>query len=126
MAAAWRDWPWRVADGSTGLAGVATSTPWKGREAYRWTVEVGVYVAAGERGRGLGTALLDSLVDSLASRGIRTLVAGIAQPNPASVSLFEGRGFRPAGVLPAVGFKAGAWRDVGYWTLRLGGEGPPE
>ena len=52
------------------------------------------------------------------------MIAGIALPNPGSVGLFEKLGFRHAGTLPAVGFKQGAWRDVGYWTLDLGA-GPP-
>ena len=38
----------------------------------------------------------------------------------------EALGFKQAGLLPRVGYKDGAWRDVGYWALHLGGDGPPE
>lgn len=106
------------------VVGFARSMPWKAREAYAWTAEVGVYVADGRRGAGVGRALVAALVERLRDVGFRTLLAGIAVPNAASVALCEGLGFVHAGTLPGVGYKAGAWRDVGYWSLSLG-EGPP-
>ena len=48
-------------------------------------------------------------------------VAGITLPNPASVALHEACGFEPIGVYRRVGFKAGGWRDVGWWQLDLAG-----
>ena len=44
---------------------------------------------------------------------------GIALPNPASVGLHEACGFKPVGVYSNVGFKLGAWRDVGWWQRSL-------
>jgi phosphinothricin acetyltransferase len=46
--------------------------------------------------------------------------AGITLPNPASVGMHEAMGLRPVGVYPGVGFKRGAWHDVGWWQLSLG------
>jgi phosphinothricin acetyltransferase len=45
--------------------------------------------------------------------------AGITQPNAASVKLHEALGFRRIATYPTVGFKLGAWRDVGWWQARL-------
>ena len=45
--------------------------------------------------------------------------AGIALPNNASVGLHEAMGFRLVGVYRGVGYKLGAWRDVGWWGLAL-------
>ena len=45
--------------------------------------------------------------------------AGIALPNNASVGLHEAMGFRLVGVYKAVGYKLGAWRDVGWWGFAL-------
>lgn len=111
-------YPWLVATGGRkAFLGFAKAGPWKSRGAYAWTVEIGVYVDPGARGRGVGRALYDDLLPKLRAAGFRTVIAGIALPNEASVRLHEAVGMRPAGVLPKVGFKFGAWRDVGYWTL---------
>jgi phosphinothricin acetyltransferase len=119
--------PFLVAELTGAVVGFARATPWKTRGAYAWTAEVGVYVAPGQQGRGLGRALLAAVVDEARARGFRTLLAGIALPNPASVALCEGLGFQRVGVLPRVGFKQGAWRDVGYWARTWADEppGPP-
>ena len=53
----------------------------------------------------------------------------ITLPNEASVALHESLGFVPVGVYRRIGWKAGAWRDVGWWQLELdpgGGDPPPE
>ena len=38
---------------------------------------------------------------------------------PASVGLHETLGFRPVGVYEHVGYKLGAWHNVGWWQLAL-------
>jgi phosphinothricin acetyltransferase len=43
------------------------------------------------------------------------MVAGITLLNPASVALNESVGYRQLGPLERVGFKEGAWWDVGLW-----------
>jgi L-amino acid N-acyltransferase YncA len=76
-------------------------------------------------GRRLCQALLDRLVD----QGVHVAVVGITLPNPASVALTESLGFEPVGVYRRIGYKAGAWRDVGWWQRELlpaGDEGPDE
>ncbi len=45
--------------------------------------------------------------------------AGITLPNEASVGLHESLGFLPVGVYREIGWKQGAWRDVGWWQLEL-------
>jgi len=48
-----------------------------------------------------------------------TVHAGITLPNPGSVGLHEAMGFRMVGVYRSVGYKLGAWHDVGWWQLAL-------
>jgi phosphinothricin acetyltransferase len=72
------------------------------------------------RGRGIGRALYRELLRLLEAQGFRNAYAGIALPNEPSVRLHEGVGFAPIGVYRDVGFKHGAWHDVGWWGLRLG------
>ena len=78
-----------------------------------------MYVADGNRRNGVGRALYRSLLEVLRRQGYRQALAGIALPNPASVALHESVGFRPAGVQRQVGWKLGAWHDVGWWQREL-------
>ena len=116
--------PFLVAEIDGAVAGYARSSPWKERGAYAWTAEVGIYLDRAHIGRGLGGTLGQALLEALEGLGFRTILAGIALPNDASVGLFESLGFRPVGVFEQVGHKHEAWRDVGYWSLHLG-DGPP-
>lgn len=110
--------PWVVADDGAVL-GYAYATQHRGRAAYDWSVDVSVYLAARARRRGLGRALYTALLDLLAAQGYVNAFAGIALPNAASVGLHETLGFTPVGVYRSVGWKLGAWHDVGWWQRRL-------
>jgi phosphinothricin acetyltransferase len=111
---------WLVAERDGAVAGFAYATPYRARPAYRWAVETSVYVSAAGHGRGTGRALYEALLAELESRGFRAACAAIALPNPPSVALHEAVGFAPVGIFRDIGFKAGAWRDVGWWQRPLG------
>jgi L-amino acid N-acyltransferase YncA len=118
---------WVVAEKEGRLVGFARAMPFKESAGYRWSVTVSIYVAEGARGRGVGTALYSALFDRLRERGFRMACAGIALPNEASVSLHESLGFELVGVNREIGWKQGAWRDVGWYQLELtpAPDGPP-
>jgi L-amino acid N-acyltransferase YncA len=121
--------PWLVLEEDGEVIGYAYSSPHRSRRAYRWAVDVAVYVAAEHRGRGHGRALYEALIERLREQRFHVACAGIALPNDASVALHERLGFVPVGVYRRIGWKAGAWRDVGWWQLELaspGDEPPPE
>ena len=107
------------------VAGVAWSAAHKSRGAYAWAVDVAVYVAEETSGQGIGTKLQKRIVDCLRRQGYVSALAIIVVPNEASVRLHEGLGFRPVGVMPRMGFKQGAWRDVGIWHLPLAASDEP-
>jgi L-amino acid N-acyltransferase YncA len=113
-------YPWLVLTDGAGVAGYAYGHAYQPRPAYRWSVETSVYIADGRRGAGLGGALYGSLLDVLALQGYRQALAGVALPNPASVSLHEACGFRLTGVQERLGWKLGAWHDVGWFQRELG------
>lgn len=118
--------PFLVAtDGAGGTLGYARASRWKDREAYDWAVEVGVYVRPDAQGQGVGRALYAALFPQLLALGYRSIIAGIALPNPPSVRLHESFGMKLVGTFPRVGFKHGRWIDVAYWVLTAG-DGPPE
>jgi phosphinothricin acetyltransferase len=88
-------------------------------------VDVSAYVAEGSHGRGIGRALYSELLCLLERQGFHSAYAGIALPNDKSVGLHEAVGFVPIGVYKEVGFKHGAWHDVGWWRRPLGAGPPP-
>jgi L-amino acid N-acyltransferase YncA len=119
-------YPWLVAVSGDQLLGYVYAGEHSGRAAYRWSVNVTAYVAATARGQGVGRRLYDVLMAILRAQGFRSAFAGITLPNEASVGLHEAIGFEPLGVYREVGFKLGAWRDVGWWRLALAsGDGAP-
>ena len=114
-----RSFPWFVLEDGGAILGYAYASPHKDRAAYRWSVDVAVYVREDQRRKGVAGALYEALLPSLRMMGIHNAVAVIALPNPASVSLHESLGFSLVGVYPNIGFKLGEWHDVGHWLLRL-------
>ena len=120
MTVAGTDYPWLVAVGARGLLGYTYGAPHRSRGAYRFAVEVSVYLDKNTRGRGLGRRLLSALLGELESRGFATALAGTTSPNPASTALFNSLGFEEIGVFRRVGFKFDAWHDVSWWQKRLG------
>lgn len=120
--------PWLVCTTDDGVVGYAYASRHRDRAAYRWAVDTAVYLAAPARGRGFGRWLHAALHDVLTAQGYRQAFAGITLPNPASVALHERSGYRPVGTYRQVGYKLGAWHDVGWWQrpLRPGPEPPSE
>ena len=68
------------------------------------------------------------LFTRLRAQGIFKAYAGILVPNPASQAFHESLGFTLVGIYRGIGYKLGAWRDVGWWQLALQPEldSPPE
>lgn len=119
--------PWLVAEQGGEVIGYAYASPHRDRAAYRWTADAAVYVHGDHHREGVGRRLYGDLFDRLRRQGFRTVCAGITLPNDGSVGLHTALGFAPVGVYRGVGWKAGAWRDVGWWQLDLGDgrPGPP-
>ncbi len=111
--------PWLVAEIDRHLVGFAYASRHRHRAAYRWSADCSVYVDPVHHRRGIGRALYARLLDDMSALGYRSLFAGIALPNPASIHLHEVMGFEPVGVFRDVGYKFAAWRDVGWWQRRL-------
>jgi phosphinothricin acetyltransferase len=116
--------PWLVIEEGGGVRGYAYACPHRGRPAYRWAADVSVYVAAGHRGRGFGRSLYEALFDRLRAQRFQVACAGITLPNEASIALHERLGFVAVGTYGRIGWKDGAWRDVGWWQLELMPAGP--
>jgi phosphinothricin acetyltransferase len=110
-----------AADADGAVLGYATTSRWRPKAAYDTTVESSVYCRPDAVGRGVGSALYAALFASLAAEDIHRIVAGISQPNPASVALHRRVGFRQVGVFSNVGRKFGQYWDVAWFERPLQG-----
>lgn len=99
----------------SGLIGYAYASKWKGRCAYRYSLEISVYLEHGKSGMGAGSSLYSELLGRLTDLGYHVVIGGITLPNPASVALHEKFGMAKVAHFNEVGFKFGKWIDVGYW-----------
>ena len=111
--------PWLVSASGDQILGYAYACQHRTRAGYRWSVDVAVYVSPAHRKKGVGRALYYELFWILRLQGFFNAYAGIALPNPASVALHEAVGFVPVGTYKQVGYKLGAWHDVGWWQMSL-------
>ncbi|MES2304577.1 MAG: arsinothricin resistance N-acetyltransferase ArsN1 family B [Gemmatimonadota bacterium] len=111
--------PWIVAEEGGVVVGYAYASRWKARVGYRFSVESTIYLAQAATGKGIGTALYQSLLDLLREGPTHLVIGGIGLPNPASVALHERLGFEKVAQFKEVGIKFGTWIDVGYWQLKL-------
>ena len=94
------------------VAGWAALTPFSKRPVYRGVAEASVYVAEASRSAGVGSALMQGVIDRSEAAGIWTLLAKIFPENAASLAMAARFGFRTVGVLERIGQQNGAWRDV--------------
>ncbi len=111
--------PWLVSESGGEIVGYAYASRHRERAAYQWSADVSVYVAAGARRKGIGRELYAPLLGILQDLSYYSALAGIVLPNPASVGLHEAMGFRPIGIYRNIGYKRGAWHDVGWWQCQL-------
>ncbi len=109
---------WLVAEDAGKVLGYAYASPWKERSAYRFSVEVTVYLGPDCTRRGWGTRLYEALFAELKCGPTRVAMGGLALPNDASVALHEKFGTKVAHFRD-VGFKFGKWIDVAYWQANL-------
>ena len=114
-----RRFAWLVDEQGGVVTGYAYASPHRERAAYRWAVEVTVYLDARFRGQGIGRALYAELFGLLRAQGLFQAYAGIALPNPASQAFHEAMGFTLVGIYRGIGYKLGAWWDTGWWQLAL-------
>lgn len=112
--------PWLVCERDGHVTGYAYAGVHRDRPAYQWTVEVSAYVHPDSHRKGIGRALYTSLLAVLERQGYQNAVAGVTLPNEASIGLHTSLGFTMLGTYRRIGFKLGAWRDVGWLERDIG------
>lgn len=119
--------PYLVAEREGRVAGYAYANTYRTRPAYRYTVEDSIYVDPVLQGQGIGTVLLERLIEETEARGFRQMIAVIGDSmQVGSIALHRRAGFTFCGTLHAVGFKFGRWIDSVFMQRALGeGERTP-
>ena len=116
-------WPFLVAElagaGGREVAGYAYVTQFRDRPAYRYACENSIYVRHDCMGRGVGTTLLQALLERAGAFGFKQVVAVIGGAEPSSIALHAKCGFAEVGRLRKVGFKHGKWLDTVYMQREL-------
>lgn len=113
--------PYLVAEADGDVLGYSYASAYRPRPAYRYAIEDSVYLADGQGGRGLGTALLGALIARCEAGPWRQMIAVIGDSaNLASVALHRRHGFELTGTLRSVGFKLGRWVDTPLMQRALG------
>lgn len=113
-----------VADVDGSVLGWAAATPTSDRDVYRGVIEHSVYVDPQATSRGLGSALLESLIERARGLGFWMIQASILPENIGSLRMHEKAGFRQVGRRERIGFMtfgphAGTWRDTVLIEKRL-------
>ncbi len=128
-AADWEKWydnhnignhPLIVCEMGGEVAGYATLSSYREKEAYKSTVELSVYVSPLHRKMGVGTALMDAIITmAKEDESIHTVVSVITAGNEASCRLHEKFGFTFCGTIREVGEKFGRYVDIENYSLMV-------
>ena len=121
-------YPFLTAEEGGEIAGFAYAAAFRPHDAYRWDVELTIYLQPGLEGQGIGSQLMATLLEELTRLGYLTAYSCITVPNDRSVALHKRFGFAELGVFPATGYKHGQWHSVLWLSKTLGelASPPPE
>jgi phosphinothricin acetyltransferase len=112
-------YPVFVAEENGKIAGFSSMGPFRAWAAYKYSVENSIYVAAGQRGKGIGKLLLEPLIKAASALDLHTIIAGIDATNEISIKLHRSVGFEEVAHFKQVGYKFGRWLDLTFMQLLL-------
>jgi phosphinothricin acetyltransferase len=118
--------PVLVAECEGQVVGWGALSAWSERPAYADTAESSFYVAEAWRGKGIGRALKQKLIEEAREAGLHTLLARVSEGNEASLHLNKSVGFVVVGTMREVGWKFGRRLDVHLMQLMLRGGPEPQ
>lgn len=118
---------------SDAIVGVAYSSWYRPKQAYRTSVETTIVLDTAHLRKGHGSRLLSALLDRLSERGFHRAIAIVAEPNPGSIVLHHRLGYQTVGTLSEVGRKSDRYwdttileRDLTTWRRRTSEVAPDQ
>lgn len=112
-------YPFLVCEEGDRVLGYAYAGQYRVREAYRWNVELSIYVDESAQSRGVGRLLMTRLLDVLRVLGYQNAYSCITLPNEKSIGLHRALGFEQIGLFENAGYKLGRWHSVVWLRLQL-------
>ena len=113
-------YPFLIAEEAGVVQGFAYAAAFREKEAYRWDVELTIYLAPDALGYGIGKELLSECLRLLRAQGYLNAYSCITLPNERSIGLHRRLEFRELGVFKRTGYKLGKWHDIIWMGLELG------
>ncbi len=112
--------PYFVCEEAGEVVGYCYAHQWKSRAAYRHTIETTVYLSSRHTGKGIGTLLMQELIEACRHKGdYRALIACVTEDNVASDALHLKLGFKQVSRFEKVGLKFGRWLNIIDYELLL-------
>ena len=120
--------PYIVAVSEDKVVGYCYAVPFHVRDAFRWEVEISIYLDMEHRGEGTGRLLYDKMEQILKAQHFLSIYASIAGAEKydeyltdGSIKFHEHMGFHHVASFPKCGYKFGRWYDL-YWYEKVLGE----
>lgn len=113
-----KGYPFYVAATAGNIAGYALLRPHSPMPAFRRSAELTCFISPDYTGKGLGTALLDRLVEDARARGIDTILASVSSANEGSINFHMKHDFVRCGTFARAGRKFGKDFDE-IWLQRF-------
>jgi phosphinothricin acetyltransferase len=82
------------------------------RPAYKGVAEISIYIDTDFRSKGIGSQLMEKVIQSSETNGIWTLNSSVFPENIATLRLHEKFGFRVIGLKEKVARLEGSWRNT--------------
>jgi phosphinothricin acetyltransferase len=106
-----------VAESSGQVIGYGTYGTFREKIGYQYTVEHSVYVAEKYTGKGIGTLLLQELIQRAKNQGYHTMIGAIDADNLDSIAFHKKFGFVECGIIKEAAFKFNKWLDLLFMQL---------
>lgn len=123
-----KNYPYIILKDDDKIVGYAYSNVFKGREAYKYSTEVTIYLDHNLKGKGYGKILYSELEKRLKEKGIKNLYACIASPiqideylNNNSEEFHNHIGYKRIGLFTKCGYKFNTWYNM-IWMEKIIGE----
>ena len=94
------------------VVGWVALAPVSTRACYRGVAELSVYVSSSDQQQGIGSALLNVVVEHAEQHGVWTVQGSLFPENIGSIRLLMKFGFREIGVRQRIAQLDGEWRDT--------------